>query len=419
MRVQPRKRRAAHLAGCGFCLLPLVAWALPSGAWASADRVAAPIELPSPTGPMAVGTRVFHWIDHQREEIGTEDPSDQREVVVQLWYPGVIEPGAATAPYVHQAAVYRAHGMFDDEDVALVARVHHYSVLDAPPSPHGGRFPIVVFSTGKGEMAFMYTSLAEELASHGYLIAVISHPGVADVAYPDGHVLRRYARLFDPKPEGWDEGLKERNPLIAFQRAVYDGYYRESSAYLEQDVAFVIDRLAALDQGADGGALAGRLDLDRLATMGHSHGGNIAVEACARDPRVRACVDLDGAGFGWVREEGLEKPLMLIRPAYQNDGWPRGLAQEQLLGSMRADGYEVNVEGAEHRSFMDARFLFPESQRTATGPRRVLEITSAYTRAFFARYLEGSESPLLHGPASAYPEVSLRILRNHLTARQP
>lgn len=121
----------------------------------------------------------------------------------------------------------------------------------------------------------------EELSSHGYVTVVISHPGVADAVYPDGRVLRRYPRLFDPKPEGWNREL-DSNAAIGLTRAVYDRYYDEAAAYLAADVSFVIDRLEALNASRDTPGWAGWLDLGRIATLGHSYGGNVAVEAGAR-----------------------------------------------------------------------------------------------------------------------------------------
>ena len=44
----------------------------------------------------------------------------------------------------------------------------------------------------------------------------------------------------------------------------------------------------------------------------------------------------------------------------------------------------------------------------ALGPidgRRALLMTTDYLRAFFDRYLKGSDEPLLKGPASQYPEA--------------
>jgi predicted dienelactone hydrolase len=44
-------------------------------------------ELPSPTGPFAIGRTTFYWVDSARAETLTADPNDKRELMVTLWYP--------------------------------------------------------------------------------------------------------------------------------------------------------------------------------------------------------------------------------------------------------------------------------------------------------------------------------------------
>jgi pimeloyl-ACP methyl ester carboxylesterase len=64
------------------------------------------------------------------------------------------------------------------------------------------------------------------------------------------------------------------------------------------DLRFVLDRLFRLN-GASGNdsQFAGRLDLKRVAAVGHSAGGSDAVPACQLDQRIKACVSEDGGGF--------------------------------------------------------------------------------------------------------------------------
>jgi hypothetical protein len=60
---------------------------------------AAEIVLPTPTGSYRVGRASFHGVDKSRVEPFTEDPSDHREVLFQIWYPA--DPaGGTVAPYV-------------------------------------------------------------------------------------------------------------------------------------------------------------------------------------------------------------------------------------------------------------------------------------------------------------------------------
>ena len=57
-------------------------------------------DLPSPTGPHAVGTQFFEWVDEARDELFTDDPSDQRRLAGQVWYPATATSDAARQPYL-------------------------------------------------------------------------------------------------------------------------------------------------------------------------------------------------------------------------------------------------------------------------------------------------------------------------------
>ena len=50
-------------------------------------------DLPQPAGNYQVGTKMVH-IKTDREEVITEDPSDQREFMVKVWYPATIDEDA-------------------------------------------------------------------------------------------------------------------------------------------------------------------------------------------------------------------------------------------------------------------------------------------------------------------------------------
>src|SRR6266511_6490533 len=56
--------------------------------------------LPQPSGPYAIGTLTYHWVDNARPEIFTDDPNDRRELMVQIWYPAAGNPSSPRAPYV-------------------------------------------------------------------------------------------------------------------------------------------------------------------------------------------------------------------------------------------------------------------------------------------------------------------------------
>jgi len=65
--------------------------------------------LPRPSGPYAIGTVTYHWVDTARAEMFTADPTDRRELMVQLWYPAVESSASAPrAPYVQDGAALSA-----------------------------------------------------------------------------------------------------------------------------------------------------------------------------------------------------------------------------------------------------------------------------------------------------------------------
>jgi predicted dienelactone hydrolase len=78
------------------------------------------------------------------------------------------------------------------------------------------------------------------------------------------------------------------------------------------DMAFVLDRLAALNTDDPSGTFTGRLDLSRVGVFGLSLGGAEAAQFCHKDPRCKAGVDVDGALHGTVIEAGINRPFMFL-----------------------------------------------------------------------------------------------------------
>jgi predicted dienelactone hydrolase len=119
-----------------------------------------------------------------------------------------------------------------------------------------GRFPIVALEPGLGFAALQYSTLAENLASHGYT----------------GNAARQGDRLVDV----W-----------------------------AADARFAAMQVAGLGRV---GRFAGRVDATRTSYVGHSFGGAASLEACRSDPRCAGAVELDGTQYGPVVRTGLNKP---------------------------------------------------------------------------------------------------------------
>jgi predicted dienelactone hydrolase len=202
-----------------------------------------------------------------------------------------------------------------------------------------------------------------------------------------------------------------------------------------EDIAFVADQVRVLDTDQSG-RFSGRLDLTRLGALGHSFGGNAALEWCRADPRCRAAVNLDGALWTEVGKFGLERPALQVLAEHRefdiapDDAVNTGMAPSTewfvaekaiSFGGWRAlhehaqPGYTVRVAGATHLSFMDIPFLPQQSggaaaamlTATTIDPERMWRITSDVVLAFFGKYFDGENAPLLERPDPAYPEITL------------
>jgi predicted dienelactone hydrolase len=138
------------------------------------------------------------------------------------------------------------------------------------------RFPVVLLTPGGGTGRTLNTAWAEELASHGYVVAALDHPyDSTAVVFADGRTVRRPAY-----PVGSDA---EARRLV-----------EELAAVKAADLSSALTYLGRLDSGEVESILAGRLDTDRAAVAGMSAGGGGAFQAARTDERFSAVVTLDG-----------------------------------------------------------------------------------------------------------------------------
>ncbi|MFD5270496.1 alpha/beta hydrolase family protein [Streptomyces sp. NPDC058335] len=366
----------------------------PAAAWAFPVPV-----FPEPSGHFAVGTRVMQWTDPHRPETATPAPGDRRTVAVQLWYPARKSPaGAQRARYLgrteHEArTVSDALARYSGLPGFLldgVPHAHTHSVFNAPVADRGGRFPVVLFSPGLGGVRTQNTAWAEELASHGYVVAALDHP------YDSAAVVLADGRTINTKiaPTGDDDEDNER--------AV------ETTGVRAADLSFVLDQLGRLDGGEIAGTLTGRLDTGRVAVTGHSLGGGAALQAARQDPRFDAVINLDG----YPRDPNLSsyhQPTLALTQAISPETDPRYIPRlTKVLELSTATSYRLTIPGAAHLTFMDAPLYLPPvpSIVGALGRTESVHVVAATTLAFL-------DATLRHGPGnlagvlSAYGDLSV------------
>lgn len=369
------------------------------------------LELPTPTGPFAVGRTTFDWVNDARtDELAPSSPSHEssakREMLVWIWYPASASPSAQPSGYRPNwwldayAKSSGRFGTFLDHDAA---KIHVHSSDDPPISPAQPSYPVVIFRAGLGALTTDYTTLIEDLASHGYIVVGFDAPyrtGV--VVFPDGRAIFRPPQL---NPDGMPDA--------------------DAQSFIESllpmwitDTQFVADRLARLNASDPQGRFTGRLDLNHLGMFGHSFGGAQTLQFCHDDPRCKAGIDVDGNPFGSVVREGLAQPFMLLLE-HMNIWLPGDrevLARlQQAYGGLLGSRLYLRLRGANHFSFSDQILVKP---RYIVGPllfltggfyqRRGLAASSAAIHTFFDVYLKGQPASLFDTLRMDYPELEGR-----------
>ncbi|MFH9350056.1 alpha/beta hydrolase family protein [Kitasatospora sp. NPDC017646] len=342
------------------------------------------LELPRPTGPYAVGQEVLHLVDQNRPDPWVPS-AGPRQLMVTMYYPAHAGTGSP-APYMTAAA---ARMLLDSAPATSsiptesVTNTRTWSSTDA--RPQGGHYPLVVLSPGFSMPRTSLTSLAEDLGSRGYVVALVDHTYEnTGTTFPDGQTLPCVMCHKLTTPEAW-KGLDE-------SRA--------------KDVSFVIDQLTQRPHPA--WRYARMIDRDRIGMAGHSAGGAATVPALVTDDRIQAGVDLDGSMDYPVPESGVGgKPYLMIGhhlPGPDDPGWSTAWA--------RLDGWKrwLTFDGSNHGSFTDFPLFYdalgmPQGPDTTMSGGRAVQLTRQYVGAFFDLQLKDIDQPLFDGPTAADPEV--------------
>ena len=139
---------------------------------------AAYLRLPAVTGPYDVGRTQSLLTDPVRLE-SRSAVGAHRQVRLLAWYPAAVGTGAPAA-YVPGLDVIRsgleASGELGPLEIAGLGAVTTSARDDATLAPGDAPYPVILLSPGNATNVAFYGALAEDLASHGYVVIGIDHP---------------------------------------------------------------------------------------------------------------------------------------------------------------------------------------------------------------------------------------------------
>ena len=391
-------------------MIPTVGDTPQHGSWIlTKGPTVATASLPASTGAHSIGRADFDWTDRNRLELETRIPDDSRQVIVHLFYPAETVGQSAPATYMPDADVMLGPD-WTAERISQLKAVRTHTWQEAPVAKRGRPFPVVIFAPGGGQKALLYTSLFEELASHGYIVAAIQPPYSAGVVrLPNGSV----SGSLPFADRGW-ETPKTRDDMPRI--------YEQMVVHWARDMSFVLEQLTVLNKSD--ARFAAAIDIEHVGAFGHSRGGQAAGKVRLLDRRFDAGMNLDGnirgrpfppdaaAGSGkqpflWLEKQlpwpKKDSPDMTI-PEFE-EMWANG---DRILRAIPSESLRLTIAkpGIDHLDFGDTAMLnatlTPEDR---SGKLRTLAIARKVILAFFDTHLKGAKGDPWAALAKEYPEV--------------
>src|SRR5882762_5709698 len=367
--------------------------------------------LPTPTGSFAVGRAIYDWTDDAKLDALAPVPGTKRELLVWIWYPSAAGQSVAMDDYVPaqiRAAAGPTRGALIFRLLTRdLSKVHGHSSRNADVSPQQRSYLVVIMRAGASTEVANYSTLAEDLASHGYVVVGFDAPyRTGLVVFPDGRVIERTPEN-NPELVSGAELTLRANKLLAAWTA---------------DIAFVLDQLARLNASDASGKFAGRLDMTRVGVFGHSFGGATSAQFCSEDSRCKAGIDVDGSLHGSVVQAGIHKPFMFLLSGqgdFSSDAEIRQIQVDiqSVYDRLPADGrLRIAIRGANHFTFSDDGALLKSYilrgvlrlfGKLAIDGRRQLAVTAYCVHSFFDWYLKGAGVSRLKISSPLYPEIQV------------
>ena len=330
-----------------------------------------------------------------------------RKLPVFIWYPAVESARAAAAagrsilefepPSPNRTTL---SNLMTQAGATFTQRTMH-----AAPSPAAAtaaaRFPLVLVSHCTDCLGFGYFSIAERLASHGFVVAAPHH--VKNTLYDN--------------LAGTSVGL-------------------DVDAFLEtrrKDIFAVTDFLLNPEAGGLPEGLKGRVDADKVGMFGHSFGALTASYASTLDPRIKATamlamiasldnkVPYTGPELAKAGLRPLTKPMLFIRAA--EDLIAIFGLSEVIQGNFDnspAEAWLATLQDTGHYSVTDLCGLHPGYTNGCTLGLRVtrflqpyfgletavsMKYTGQFVTAYFEQQLLGASADAMARVAAQSPRV--------------
>lgn len=410
---RPWLRPLIAAGGLASCLLTTLTACLPT----------LELPIPEPTGVFPVGLT---------QQFLAESPA--RGITLDIWYPASETKDHPRAPYTENALNDILSKVYGTPRF-LYREVPSHAHVDAPPAP--GRHPVVIFNHGFASFTKQNVSTFQELASHGYVVISLAHPGESLIArdaqgklvpfdteqetYREVQKIQKAMGPYAAKLVPVLDKLRQAQTPESYARAAVelgqDPQYAAMKPQLRrwvQDTRLVIAALQAPQRER----LLDRTDPTNLTVMGHSLGGAVAMHLAVQPPRgLRGIVNLDGP---WFQDDAAQlspiavPALNLVSTHSPMDKYDLSL-HGALLGlyrTGRAGAHVIEVKGAAHHNFTDLNFVPALKVTQMLGPvdsRLMTETQAGALLAFLRRTTRDDGGAFADPLLPAHPALTQHV----------
>lgn len=398
--------------------------------------------LPAPDGEYAVGMLRTELVDPARTLDASDPSSGPRRLPAVVWYPAAaradVKDSAYLAPEVAATTLpaIARNFRYAEEDLQAVAAARIAVQPDARPAKASHGFPVVVYSHGLFLYPEQNSALAARLASHGYIVVSIAHPGDAtDVRLQDGTLVAtkfggppddpRFGETWKVIAGGADLDVR-RDALATYADAFPATRIGRSFAQWRDDTLAVANAIVEHKEPQALRKVLATADRSRLAFAGMSFGGATSATTCPLVTACRAAINLDGQNFDPALFDGaVGRPLLLMLsdwPRYgllegqprEADFSPNDLAYEPWTRAGKDDDVvRVRLDGIRHLGFTDLVALLDGPKRNERvgdiGGNVALSATSDVVLAFLDTHLRDGDAADLGRAIDRHPALKRHV----------
>ncbi|KAF2679538.1 hypothetical protein K458DRAFT_422100 [Lentithecium fluviatile CBS 122367] len=283
--------------------------------------------FPAPSGPYQVGI-TQHIFNHTTLNDPVAPANASSILLATIYYPTLSIPSPnATAPYLDPttANLWGTALHFPGGSLESLTTWNEWQAPVLSKSEYGTlQQPTVILSPGGGVNAIMYNAISSELASQGYTVLALDHPGeipYLQLPYGKGGIYGIDITA------SWNRTLQE---------AVYSMRVSDALSVIRELYSPYVESIGA------------SFNTTHFFVIGHSIGGAVAAHSAAVEPSVLGGVNLDGLFFDIP---DVKKPFLMMAGSEHT---PEVDATWAPFSHNQSGWWEwVNVTGTDHLDYSD------------------------------------------------------------------